>query len=133
MSLQVPAQQVLCVYYDEDMLPEPDIEFRIAHALLGSTNPLDRQIVESLVGRPKRYSELKPLLKKKADNNLTMALARLVRDGLVAQLVDARARPLVKSYQLTALGILVIFRMNQMLPVHESVEAYLRGRAASKT
>ena len=109
-------------------LPPQDVEFRLAHALLGSTNPLDREVLVSLVGRPRRYSELKPLLGEKAENNLTMALDRLRRDGLLAQTVNARRRPVVKTYQLTDLGVLVVFRMNQMIPAHESVRALLRGR-----
>jgi DNA-binding HxlR family transcriptional regulator len=109
------------------------VEYRLAHALLGNTNPLDRAIVVSLVGRPRRYSELKGLLEGKADNNLTMALERLRRDGLIDQFVNARKRPIVKSYQLTELGVLVVFRMNQMLPAHESAQALLRGRGAAGT
>lgn len=112
-------------------LPPPDVEFRLAHALLGGTNPLDREIVLSLVGRPKRYSELKPLLGEKAENNLTMALDRLRRDGILAQTVNARKRPVTKTYHLTDLGVLVVFRMNQMIPAHESVQALLRGRGAT--
>ena len=110
-------------------LPPQDVEFRLAHALLGSTNALDRDILIALVGRPRRYSELKPLLREKAENNLTMALDRLRRDGLSAQTVNARRRPPVKAYQLTELGVLVVFRMNQMIPAHESIDALLRGRA----
>lgn len=109
-------------------LPEPDVEYRLAHALLGGTNRLDRDIVLALVGRPKRFSELKPLLGEKAENNLTMALDRLRRDGIIAQTVNARRRPPVRTYQLTDLGVLVVFRMNQMVPAHESIEALRRGR-----
>lgn len=112
----------------EAPLPEPDVEYRLAHALLGATNPLDRGIVLSLVGRPRRYSELKPLLSRKAENNLTMALERLRRDGIIGQTVSARRRPPIKTYELTELGILVVFRMNQMIPAHESAQALLRGR-----
>lgn len=108
--------------------PAQDVEYRLAHALLGGTNALDRDILTALVGRPKRYSELKPLLGEKGENNLTMAIERLRRDGMIAQTVSARKRPIVKSYQLTDLGVLVVFRMNQMIPAHDSIEALLRGR-----
>lgn len=113
---------------DDDLLPDPDVEYRLAHGLLGSTNALDRRIVESLAGRPRRYSELKPLLGRKADNNLTMALERLQRDGILDQTVDARRKPAVKSYHLTDLGVLVLLRMHEMLPAHESARILLRGR-----
>jgi DNA-binding HxlR family transcriptional regulator len=111
--------------------PEPDMEYRQAHHLLGSDNPLDREILESLVGRPHRFSELKPLLKAKRDHNLTMALERLRRDGLIAQRVDARRKPVVKSYELTHLGILVVLRMQQMIPAYESAQVLLRGQQAA--
>lgn len=113
-------------------LPEPDIEYRLAHALLGNTNPVDRAIVGALAGRPRRYSELKPLLDGKADHNLTMALERLQRDGVIAQTVDARRRPPVKSYQLTNLGVLVLLRMHEMIPAHESARILLRGRGEAE-
>jgi DNA-binding HxlR family transcriptional regulator len=109
-------------------LPVQDIEYRLAHALLGNTNGLDRAVVTALVGRPRRYSELKPLLDGKAENNLTMALDRLRRDGIIAQTVNARRRPPVKTYMLSELGVLVVFVMNQMVPAHESIEALRRGR-----
>lgn len=110
--------------------PAEDVEFRHAHRLLGQDNPLDRRIVESLVGRPHRYGELKALLEGKRDHNLTMALERLRRDGLVDQRVDASSRPPTKSYELTHLGIQVILRMHEMLPAHISAQVLLRGQVA---
>jgi DNA-binding HxlR family transcriptional regulator len=114
------------------MLPEPDIEYRIAHALLGSAHGLDRAIVGALAGRPRRYSELKPLLKGKTDNNLTMALERLRRDGVIAQSVDTRKKPVLKTYELTQLGVLVLLRMHEMIPAHESARILLRGRGEAR-
>lgn len=111
--------------------PAEDVEYHHAHRLLGQDNPLDRRIVETLVGRPRRYGELKGLLEGKRDHNLTMALDRLRRDGLVDQRVDASSRPTVKSYELSQLGIQVVLRMHEMLPAHISAQILLRGQAAS--
>lgn len=111
--------------------PAEDVEYHHAHRLLGQDNPLDRAIVEGLVGRPRRYGELKALLDGKRDHNLTMALDRLRRDGLVDQRVDASTKPPAKSYELTNLGIQVVLRMHEMVPAHVSAQILLRGQAAS--
>jgi DNA-binding HxlR family transcriptional regulator len=111
--------------------PAPDVEYHHAHRLLGQTNPLDRSILEILVGRPRRYGDMRILLDGKRDHNLTMALERLRRDGLVDQRVDASTRPPVKAYELTQLGIQVVLRMHEMLPAHVSAQILLRGQAAT--
>lgn len=113
--------------------PEPDIEYRLAHKLLGARSDLDRRVLGALVGHPQRFSELKHLLDGRKDANLTQALARLQRDGLLRTRMDARTKPVIKTYELTQLGALVVFRIAQMSPVHESIEAYRRGQAASST
>lgn len=40
--------------------------------------------------------------------------------------------PQTKTYRLTSLGKLVILRSHEMLPHHESIEAYRRGVRASE-
>lgn len=109
-------------------LPERDVEFRLAARLLGKDDGLDRAILERLVGEPRRYSDLKPLLGARRDNVLTKALARLRAEGLVKQLLDLDAKPPAPRYALTQLGVLVIFRMHEMLPVHEALAAARRGK-----
>lgn len=116
-----------------DLLPRPDEEYRLAHKLLGKSNDLDRQILMALVSHPKRFSQLEPLLASKAKNNLTAALARLRRDGLIDQRIEARKKPPTSRYELTELGVLVVIRMNQMIPAHEAAEALRRGAAASSS
>lgn len=112
----------------EDMaLPEPNIEYRLAAALLGKKDDLDRRIVEALVGQPKRYSDLKVFLKGRRDHVLTKALARLRKNGLIDQGFDlADDRP-ERYYALTHLGVLAVLRMHEMKPVHESIHAARRG------
>ena len=113
-------------------LPPQDVEYKLAFQLLGADNALDRDILLALVGHPKRYSELQPLLRGKNDHNLTMALGRLRRDGLLRQRSDVRARPPANHYELSHLGTLVVLRMMQMLPAHESAAILLRGQAAAE-
>lgn len=109
-------------------LPEPDVEYKLAAHILGKDDRLDRDILEALVGGPRRYSELKPLLGKRRDNVLTKALDRLRKNGTIRQLADLSGKSVAKSYALTQLGILVVFRLHEMVPVHEAIEAARRGK-----
>ncbi|MEO6665493.1 MAG: winged helix-turn-helix transcriptional regulator [Nitrospiria bacterium] len=109
-------------------LPTKDAELVMAVRLLGHESSLDMDIIDSLVGHPQRYSDLQKLLKGRNDTVLNRALARLRGDGLIQQHIDVRNR--VKLYGLTALGKLVVYRLQQMRPHHESIEAYERGHAA---
>ena len=109
-------------------LPPQDTEYRLALRLLNQTPPLDRQILDALVGRPKRYKELRPLLDGRNDNVLNKALRRLRDDGLIQSGLDLDAKQ--KTYRLTALGKLALYRMHEMLPHHQSIEAYRRGASA---
>ena len=108
-------------------LPD-DLTLRRAYELVAEEGDLRRLILFDLIGRPRRYNELKPLLRGRRDHNLTVALTRLQRDGLVDRRTDARQRPVVHSYELTPLGIQVILGMQSIRPVHEAFESYRRGR-----
>lgn len=110
-------------------LPPRDEEFRLALRLLEQAPPLDREIVERLVGQPGRYRDLKPLLVGRNDNVLSKALARLRNEGILKQGLDVRSGE--KRYSLTELGKLVVFRLHEMVPHHESIQAYERGVKAS--
>lgn len=110
--------------------PEPDLEYRLAHRLLGARSDLDRRVLGALVGRPRRFSELKQVLGGRKDANLTQSLRRLHRDGLVRSRLLARSRPAVKVHELTPLGAVVVFHVARMSTAHESAEALLRGQAA---
>jgi DNA-binding HxlR family transcriptional regulator len=109
-------------------LPAKDAELALAVRFLGHESRLDLDIVDSLVGHPQRYADLRKLLEGRNDTVLNRALARLREEGLIEQRLDVRAR--AKLYGLTALGKLVIYRLQQMRPHHESIEAYERGHAA---
>lgn len=110
---------------DLEPLPE-DHEYKVALDLL-NRDPLDLQVLEDLMGQRKRYSELKHLLKGRRDDVLTKSLRRLQNFGAIQAGLTQDLKH--KTYGLTALGKLVIFRVHEMIPHHRSIEAYERARA----
>ena len=79
---------------------------------------LPYRVLHELLGQPRRYSELKPLLGELNDNNLTAALRQLADNGLVAQVVSYerdREAP-VKSHRLTAFGVQTVLVMHSVKP-----------------
>ena len=110
-------------------LPPRDLEYRIGVRLLNQDPPLDRAILEALVGSPARYRDLRPLLRGRNDNVLTKALARLRNEGVIKQGLDRNLKE--RKYALTELGKLVVFRLHEMVPHHDSIKAYERGVKAS--
>lgn len=110
---------------------DESVHLRLAYEIIAEEGDLRRGVLLELVGHPRRYAELKPLLKGRRDHNLTVSLTRLQRDGLVDRRTDARRRPLVHTYELTPLGIQTVLAMQAIRPVHEAVEAYHRGRKSS--
>lgn len=104
-----------------------DVEYRLALELLNQ-EPLSMAILEALMGERRRYSELRPLLDGRNDNVLTKALRRLQDDGIIQAGLSRDLQH--KTYGLTGLGKLVIFRAHEMLPHHASIEAYKRAQAA---
>lgn len=106
----------------------PEIDLRVAYALLGKENDLERSILYSLLGQPKRYSELKPLIGKKRDNNLTVALARLQSEGLIERRTRAREQPVTHVYGISYLGIHVVFALQSIRPLQEHLDAFQKAR-----
>lgn len=93
-------------------------EVRLAHQLLSQETGVGRDVLYELLGRPKRYSELKPVLEEgKSENSLTVALKTLRRNGLVDRRTDARQAPPVHRYELTPLGIEVVLTMESLRPL----------------
>ena len=107
---------------------EESVHLRLAYEIVAEDGDLRRTVLHELVGRPRRYAELKPLLRGRRDHNLTVALTRLQRDGLIDRRTNARQRPVVHAYELSSLGIQTVLAMQAIMPVHEAVEAYRRGR-----
>lgn len=111
-------------------LPAEDVEYSLAVRLLAQDPPLDREVLEALVGAPKRYRDMKELLKGRNDNVLTKSLARLRGGGCIKQGIDLDAKG-EKTYSLTELGKLAVFRLHEMVQHAQSIQAYQRGVAAS--
>lgn len=93
---------------DDEGVPLPGIERRLAHKFLGRDNPLAKRVVYSLLGGARRNAELVPLLEGASPNNLTNVLRLLEDANIIVPMVDARARPAAKSYRLTTFGLLVV-------------------------
>lgn len=68
---------------------------------------VDRAVLEALLAHPATFGELRPLLRGKGDNNLTQALRRLRRDGLIRTRSDIAVAPAIDHYEATELGVAV--------------------------
>lgn len=110
-------------------LPKKDEDYRLALRLLQQEPPFDREILESLVGHPARYRDLRSLLHGRNDNVLNKALLRLRDEGLIKQGVDLDSSD--RRYGLTELGRLVVFRLHELIPHQASIDAYERAVKAS--
>ncbi|MBI2078331.1 MAG: helix-turn-helix transcriptional regulator [Euryarchaeota archaeon] len=99
---------------DAQGLPPDDIEYKLAHHLLGAASPLQRDVLYALLGRPKRFTELRPLVKGRSDNNLTHALKALRLEGVIDQRVESATRPPAWVYELSDLGIDVVRVMERL-------------------
>lgn len=105
----------------------PDHEARLAHELLGQPGNLRARVLYALLGKPLRYSDLRPLLAGKPDNSLTVALRTLQRDGLIERRTNARREPVVHSYELTPLGVQVVLAMESLRPLEERLKLLQRA------
>lgn len=102
----------------------------MAHRLLGKKNPLDARVLDELIGRPKRYSELREaIITGRTDTPLTRALHRLRRDGLIRGRSDISENPPVDRYELTHLGADVLFMIHNIQFVVD-LHARMREQAA---
>ncbi|MEA3190607.1 MAG: hypothetical protein QOD77_1189 [Thermoplasmata archaeon] len=118
--------------WDEGSPIEPipeDWEYQVAIRLLDQDPPFDRELVEALVGGRKRNAELKVLLQGRNVNVLTKALKRLREEGVIQSGLTQDLRE--RTYALTKLGALVVFRLHEMIPYHRSEAAVKRGRSAA--
>ena len=107
-------------------VPHPGIEYRIAHYLLGPGNDvaLARRVIDALVGHPKRYADLRPLLGGKSDNHLTRVVKWLDGTGLVWKRAASDGEVL---YELDALGKSVLRKLAAL----EEAEAWRRYEVAT--
>ncbi len=85
-------------------------------------NPLDLQILQRLVGRPHRFSELRDVLPVNNDTELTRALRRLLDAVLVDQRGDFSKDPVVRTYQLNPFGVSVLFTIARVQNVNREID-----------
>lgn len=115
---------------DPFMLPEEDAEHAIALRILGHDSSIDLDILDAVVGQPQRYSDLKRVLHGRNDKVLDRAIKRLRDEGVIQQGYDVPAKQ--HRYALTAVGKLVLYRIQQLRPSHEAIEAYRRAMDAAQ-
>lgn len=98
-------------------------EQRKAYELLSQESGLWGEILYELLGEPRRYSELTPLLGEQAENTLTYALKKLVDGGLVKRTSDVVDDELVKRYRISRQGIDVFLHMQVLETLDRFAEA----------
>lgn len=82
----------------------------LAYEVLSQESGLWGRILYSLLGRPRRFSELEPQLEEASPNNLTYALKKFRRKGLIDRRKDLVDDEVVPIYQITPQGIDVYFQ-----------------------
>lgn len=98
-------------------LPQADHEAKLAFALLSRDNQLDLQILHDLLGAPKRFRDLKRLIKG-SDTPVTRSLHRLAEHGLVRQGMTLEGDD-PRYYAATGLGVTVALKTHEFRPVTE--------------
>lgn len=114
-------------------VPSPmvaDEEYDAAVRLL-SGNALDVQIMEGLIGRPRRYSDLQPLLKGRSDNVLNRALDRLLEADLIDRVTQPGPTTPIHTYELTPLGAHALFALARLREAHR-LDAFARAYYAAR-
>lgn len=104
-------------------LPEPEHELKLAHWLLGRDSDLDLRLLETLLGEPKRYRDLRDLLAPgSSDTLLTRALQRLGERGLVRQGMNLDDPGDPRYYAATSLGVLVVLKAHELRPIAQTLD-----------
>ncbi len=94
---------------DDEGLPPAGLEYRLAHHFLSRPRSAATRILYQLVGRQRRFSDLRSALRVPSDNTITVALKTLRDEGVIEQRIDASKKPSVYWYELNSLGIQVMF------------------------
>lgn len=109
-------------------LPEPEHEIKLAHWLLGRESDLDLRVLESLLGEPKRYRDLREaLVSGSSDTPLTRALRRLGERGLVRKGMNLDDPGDPRYYAATSLGVLVALKVHELKPIAETLDEARRA------
>lgn len=99
--------------------PEDGHEARLAFGLLAEGRDLPLRILHELLQGPKRFRDLKRLVKGKSDTPLTRALTHLADEGLVRQGLDFSKNDDIRYYAPTGLGVAVVLKTHEFRPVAE--------------
>lgn len=84
--------------------PEPGTPVKRACRIIAQGTDIDERVLRSLSEGSKRYSELKPVLDDRHDHNLTVALKRLQKEGLVRRRSGRGKGRDIHRYELSGLG-----------------------------
>lgn len=109
--------------------PEVGLELDLAKRIHNTRSSLDEDILDRLAGRPQRYADLQPLLRRRNTNILNKALRSLANAGLIDPYIDPDD-PKASKYQLTTLGIAVRDAIVE-LRFAERVHAHAVGHPAA--
>ena len=101
----------LCVTPNPFALPDERHEARLAHGLMSQGSELHLAILHDLLTGPKRFRELKRLVKGKSDTPLTRSLKRMAQEGLIRQGLDFTKQDDARYYAPTGRGVAVVLRL----------------------
>ncbi|HLE47257.1 MAG TPA: winged helix-turn-helix transcriptional regulator [Candidatus Thermoplasmatota archaeon] len=90
-----------------DTPPDRALPRGLAHTLYAARSQLTVAVLDALASHPRRYGELRPLLKGRNNNLLSRALHDLQEEGLLAQRDWADPDAETAAYELTSLGVAV--------------------------
>ena len=109
-------------------LPHDNREVKLAMGLLAKENQLDLQVLHALLGSPKRFRDLKPLVKGASDTPLTRTLHRLSENALIRQGMTLTEKD-PRYYAVTGLGVHVALKAHEFRPLRDVVrELRLAGQ-----
>lgn len=90
-----------------DAPPDPALARGLAHTLYAARSQLRVAVLDALASHPRRYNELRPLLRGRNNNLLSRALRTLQAEGLLVQRDWADSESDKAAYELTSLGVAV--------------------------
>ncbi len=90
-----------------DAPPEPGFPRALGVSLYAARSQLPVAVLDALASHPRRYSELRPLLRGGNNNLLNRALRDLQAEGLLVQRDWADPASAKAAYELTSLGVAV--------------------------
>lgn len=96
--------------------PSEGHEDKLAFEVAMAPNSLESRILHLLAGTPKRFRDFKPLVKG-SDTPVTRALKNLSTKGLLVKGMTNDPKDAESWYNLTGLGVHVLFRSHEFRPV----------------